>query len=89
MGKSKYSVDQVIRILTEAELPGVTAASVARKYGVCEQTITRWRKKYRGMDSSDAKRLQVLEEENRRLKKILAEKELEIQMLSEVIKKNF
>ena len=51
--------------------------------------LYRWRKKYRGLNSSEAKRLKAIEEENRRLKRLLAEKELEIQMLTDVIKENF
>ena len=64
-------------------------AVVARRYGVSEQTIYRWRRQYRGVSVSEAKRLKALEEENARLKRLLAEKELEIQALSEVIKKNW
>ncbi len=89
MPRKKFTVDQIIRILAEAELPSMSNAAVARKYGISEQTLYRWRKKYRGLNASEAKRLKALEEENRRLKRLLAEKELEIQMLTEVIKENF
>lgn len=89
MKSNRFTVDQIIRILAEAELPSNSIASTARKYGISENTIYRWRQKYKGLSSSEAKRLKLLEEENSRLKRILAEKELEIQALSEIIKKNF
>jgi len=87
--KNRFSIDQIIRIVAEAEAPGNSVAAVARRYGVSEQTIYRWRRQYRGVSVSEAKRLKALEEENARLKRLLAEKELEIQALSEVIKKNW
>lgn len=89
MKKNRFSIDQIIRILAEAETPGNSVAFVARKYGIVEQTIYRWRQKYKGFSASEAKRLKALEEENARLKRLLAEKELEIQTLTELIKKNF
>jgi len=87
--KKKFTIDQIIKILAEADTPGNSVAATARKYGLSEQTIYRWRKKYRGFSASEAKRLKALEEENARLKRLLAEKELEIQALTQVIKKNF
>jgi putative transposase len=89
MRRSKFTVDQIIRILAESELPANSVSSTARKYGITQNTIYHWRQKYKGMSCSEAKRLKVLEEENNRLKKLLAEKELEIQALTEVVKKNF
>ena len=85
----KFTIDQIIKILAEADTPGNSVAATARKYGLSEQTIYRWRKKYRGFSAGEAKRLKALEEENARLKRLLAEKELEIQALTQVIKKNF
>ena len=89
MKKTRFSIDQIIRILAEAEALGNSVAATARKYGVAEQTIYRWRQKYKGFSASEAKRLKALEAENARLKKLLSEKELEIQTLTELIKKNF
>ena len=89
MKKTRFSIDQIIRILAEAETPGNSGGSVARKYGIVEQTIYRWRQKYKGFSASEVKRLKALEEENARLKRLLTEKELEIQTLTELIKKNF
>ena len=78
MRPNKFSIDQIIKIIAEAELPGSSVSSVARKYGVNPNTIYRWRQKYKGMSASEAKRLKALEEENSRLKRLLAEKELPI-----------
>ena len=72
MPRKKFTVDQIIRILAEAELPQMSNAVVCRKYGISEQTLYRWRKKYRGLSSSETRRLKALEEENRRLKRLLA-----------------
>ena len=88
MRPNKFSIDQIIKIIAEADLPGSSVSSVARKYGINPNTIYRWRQKYKGISSSEAKRLKALEEENSRLKRLLAEKELEIQALTDIIKKN-
>jgi len=89
MRKGKYPIQKIIQILAEAQLPGSTISSVCRKYQISEQTFYRWKSKYGGLNASEAKRLKALEEENNMLKKLLAEKELELQTLREVIKKNF
>ena len=70
----KFTIDQIIKIIAEAETPGNSVAATARKYGVSEQTIYRWRKKYRGFSASEAKRLKALEEENARLNASLPKK---------------
>ena len=87
--KQRFSVDQVVRSLAEADSPGTSVAATARKYGVSEQSVYRWRQKYKGFSASEAKRLQVLEAENGRLKRLLAEKELELHALTEIVKKNY
>jgi len=89
MRPNKFSIDQIIKIIAEVDLPSNSVASVARKYGIAVNTIYRWRQKYKGLNASEAKRLKALDEENLRLKKLLAEKELEIQALTDIIKKNF
>lgn len=89
MKQTKYPVERIIQILSEAELPGNSIAEVCRKYSVSRSAFDKWKQKFKGMSSNDAKRLKVLEDENMRLKRILAEKELEIQVLRDIVKKNF
>jgi len=95
MSRKRYTPEQTIRMLREAEVlisRGMTAAEAARQIGVVEQTYYRWRKEYGGMRTSQAKRLKVLETQNVRLKRIVADKELDIQILKETLSlesKNF
>jgi len=84
----RYSEEQIIKILREAEA-GMSAVEVCRKHGVSEWSFYRWRRKYGGMDISEAKRLKVLEEENHRLKRIVARQALDIDLLSEINSKNW
>jgi putative transposase len=72
MRKSKFTEAQIIGILKEAEAAR-SVGEVARLHGVSRETLYRWRSKYGGMEASDAKRLRALEEENRRLKRIVAD----------------
>ncbi len=91
MGKG-YSPEQIVRKLRQAEgklASGATVPEVARELGISEATYHRWRNQYGGMSSSEAKRLRELEKENARLKKLLAEKELDIDILKEVSRGNF
>ena len=91
MGKG-YSPEQIVRKLRQAEgelANGSTIAAVARELGISEATFHRWRNRYGGMGSQEAKRLKELEKENARLKKLLAEKELDIDLLKEVNRGNF
>lgn len=89
MRQSRFTAEEIIRIIAESELPTTSIAGTARKYGIKEATLYRWRAKYQGLGTSEAKRLKVLEDENRRLKKLVADKELVIQTLNEILKKNF
>ena len=82
MRKSRYSEDKMVKILREADATTVTKA--AKKYGVSEQTIYTWRKRYAGMEVADVKRLRALEAENTRLKKIVAERDLELEVMKEI-----
>ena len=91
MGKG-YSPEQIVRKLRQAEdrlATGSTIPQVARELGISEATFHRWRKRYGGMSSQEAKRLKELEKENARLKKLLAEQALDIDILKEVNRGNF
>lgn len=73
-----------MRILREAEVPGVTAVEVARKHGVSVQTVYRWQARYGGAAENQAVKLRELERENGRLKRLVAERDLEIEVLKEI-----
>ena len=91
MGKG-YSPEQIVRKLREAEgklAGGAKVSEVARELGISEATFHRWRKRYGGMSPQEAKRLKELEKENARLKKLVAEQALDIDMLKEVNRGNF
>jgi len=82
MKKSKFTEEQMVTILRDADATSPDAA--AKKHGVSKASIYAWRKKYRGMEVADVKRLKALEAENARLKKVLAEQMLENSILKEV-----
>ena len=84
--KSQFTEEQIIRALKEVEA-GVTGTEVCRRLGVSEQTFYRRKAKFGGMDVSDAQRLRALEEENRKLKLLLAEQLLDVQMLRSALSK--
>ena len=88
MKRKRYSEEQIISILKEHEA-GIAVRDLVRKYGVSEQSIYRWRARFGGMDVSDAKRLKALEEENRRLKRMVADLSLDKQMLEDVLSKKW
>ena len=88
MRKSRFSDEQVIAILREQEA-GRSTAEVCRKYGVSGATFYKWKAKFGGMEVSEAKRLKVLEDENRKLKKLLAEQVMDNATLKEMLTKNF
>jgi len=86
--KSRYLEEQIIGILKEAEA-GISVTELCRKYGISDATYYNWKAKYGGMTVSEAKRLKQLEDENRRLKQIVADLTLDNQALKAVISKNF
>lgn len=83
----RYSEEQIVRILREAE--GGNAQEVLRKYGVSSASYYKWRQKYGGMEVRDVTRLKSLEAENQRLKRLVAEQALDIQMLKDVNSKKW
>jgi putative transposase len=88
MQKSRYTEEKIIKILKESEA-GKKVVDICREYGISDATFYKWRSKYGGMDVSDAKRLKQLEDENRRLKKILADTMLDKQILQDIVEKKF
>lgn len=92
MARRRHTPDQIVRKLREADRlfgEGAEVADVARHLEVSEATYHRWRNQYGGLKADDAKRLKQLEGENRRLKKIVADKELEIDALREIARGNW
>ena len=87
MKKSRFSEEQMVKMLREADRRPV--AQVARKHGISEQTIYAWRKRFGKLEAVDVKRLRQLELENGRLKKLVAERDLEIEVMKEVAAKKW
>ena len=88
MVRKKYTEEQIIAVLKEAEA-GTKLTDLCRKYGMSEATYYNWKAKYAGLTVSELKRLKSLEEENRRLKQIVAEQSLDNRALKELLSKNF
>ncbi len=87
MKKSRFSEEQMVKILREVDKSPV--ARVAKKHGVSEQTIYAWRKRFGTLEAVDVKRLRQLEQENAKLKKLVAERDLEIDVMKEVARKKW
>jgi putative transposase len=88
MKKSKFTEAQIAFAIKQSE-SGVTVEEICRKLGVSQQTFYNWKKKYGGLDPTELRRLRQLEEENVKLKKIVADLSLDKQMLQDVLKKKF
>lgn len=86
MKRSKFSEAQIVFVLRQSE-EGTSVEEVCRKTGICQATFYAWKKKYGGLLPSEMKRLRQLEEENGRLKRIVADLSLDKQMLQDVIKR--
>ena len=86
MKKSQYTPEQITFVLRQAE-SGTPIEEVCRKMGIAEQTFYRWKKKYLGMGIAEVKKLRILEEENRKLKQLVADLSLDKQMLQDVLRK--
>ncbi len=88
MKKTRYSEEQIVGVLKEADA-GIPVSELCRKYGISDATYYNWKAKYGGMAASDVKRLKQMEDENRRLKQLVADLTLDNQALKSVIAKNF
>jgi putative transposase len=87
MQKSKFSEEQMVAVIREADRTSV--AEAARRHGISEQTIYTWRRRFGTLEASEVKRLKALETENARLKKLVAERDLEIEVMKEIAAKKW
>jgi putative transposase len=88
MRKARYTEEQIVAILKESE-GGTPTSELIRRHGISRNTFYNWRKKYGGLDVSEAKRLKQLEAENRQLKRIVADQQLDIRALKDVVSKKW
>lgn len=88
MKRSRFTEGQIIGILKQHQA-GLGAKELCRKHGISDATFYKWRSKFGGMEVSDARKLKALEDENRKLKKLLAETVLDVATLKEMLAKNF
>jgi putative transposase len=87
MKASQFSDEQIVQILQQAERDDQTIGAICRAHGIAEATFYRWRKQFGGMTQNEVQRLRELEKENSRLKRLLAERDLEVDALKELLSK--
>jgi len=88
MARKRYTEEQIIAVLKEGQA-GVSTAELCRKHGVSDATIYKWKAKYSGMEVSDVRKMRQLEDENRRLKQMVANQALDIEALKAINSKNW
>jgi len=88
MRTSRFSEEQIVGILKE-HAAGERTGALCRRHGISEQTLYRWKRKYDGLEGNEVRRLKALEEENARLKRLVAEQALDNQALKELLRKNW
>lgn len=88
MARKRHTPEQIIAVLKQSEA-GTRTSDLCREHGISDATFYKWKAKYSGMELSEAKRLKALEDENRRLKQIVADQTLDIQALKAVLTKKF
>lgn len=86
MKKTRHTEETIIQVLNEARAGGVVS-EICRRYGISEATFYKWKQKYGGMQVSEARRLRLVEEENRKLKKLVADQALDMMVLKELLSK--